>query len=612
MPPLRPLALVLRVCVLGISLFARSSATDSRGRETDAGWLKVATEHFTILTPAGEGVARKWAVEFEEFRRGLQNLVPVDVDRLRPVTVVLFNNDREMEPFVPLERGEPARVGGMFVRANDINTIMLSLAREARETRHMIFHEAVHWHLSALEGVMPLWLAEGLAELYATFELPDAKTYAFGAARPGYVRMLRHGRLLPLAELLAIDRDSLLYNEGTRASIFYAQSWAFVHFLFYGEDSPGRAAVVHHLELLRTGQSSEDAFVQAFRAGPAELEQRLRRYIDGGTYLKHTYARPNGSIARKLTIAPAKRADLELAKGSLLFGTRTPGDAEPHIRRAAALAPSDPRPWELLGHIAVAQRDYPAAAGALAKAAAAGSTSYLVYHNLAVARLPEPPEIDPRALGLPGARVEPAQMDAAAADYRHALALVPSHVPSYEGLAGLIYGMQTFHAADVELLSRGLLLSPGNTMIETGVAAGEIRLGRGAEGRARLERLCARNADRHDAAAKFARRILADETLKSEIEEVDRLAKQNRFAEIATILEGALARDLVPAHRKLVHGIQRRMRDFRTIVEAVDLANRGERGVAKENLKRVIASAADQTARSEAQQVLRELEKFDP
>jgi tetratricopeptide (TPR) repeat protein len=571
-----------------------------RAAEPDEPWIKVTTEHFTILTPAGEAVARKWAAELEQFRRGLQNIVPVDVTRLRPVTVVLFKNDRAMEPYVPLERGVPAKVGGLFVRANDLNTIMLSLSRDVTETRHVIFHEAVHWHLSALDGIMPLWLGEGLAELYATFEMPDAKTFAFGAARPAYVRQLTSGRILPLLQLISIDRDSLLYNEGTRTSIFYAQSWAFVHFLFYGDDSPGRAALIHYLELLRNTDSPDAAFATAFGGDYAELERRLRRYIKGGSYRKHFYARSTDNIARLLRVAPATLADRALAKGSLLFGTRTPDDAEPPLRQAAELAPGDPRAWELLGHIAIARRDFGAAAATLAKAAAAGSTSYLVYHNLAVSRLPEP------GAGAPSA-FDPGAMDAAAADYRRAVELAPSHVPSYEGLAGLIYGMQSFEPLDLELLHRGLLQSPNNAMIETGIAAGEIRAGRGAEGRARLERIVGRHAGRSDAGTRFARRILADETLRAELDEIERLAKQNRFAEVVAVADRALGRDLEPAHRQILTTARQRMHDFKKIIEAVELANLGQVTAATGLLEALVLSNPDPAAKAEAQRLLREI-----
>src|SRR5258705_7541213 len=120
--------------------------------------------------------------------------------------------------------------------------------------------------------------------------MPNGKSYAFGAAMDDHVARVRRENVLPLPKLLGIGRDSLLYNEGTRTGIFYAESWAFVHFLFFGEKSPGRAAVQRYLELLPAVHSSDDAFVTAFGADYATLELQLRRYVTGGRYHKHLYS----------------------------------------------------------------------------------------------------------------------------------------------------------------------------------------------------------------------------------------------------------------------------------------------------------------------------------
>ena len=104
----------------------------------------------------------------------------------------------------------------------------------------------------------------------------------------------------------------------------------------------------------------------------------------------------------------------------LLLGARSPEDAEPYLGRAAELAPSDPRPWELLGNIAVGRRDFATALVVLTKALAAGSTSYLVYHNLAISRLPELTQP-----WIPNASLDPHTLDAAAEDFRKAIQLSP-------------------------------------------------------------------------------------------------------------------------------------------------------------------------------------------
>lgn len=571
-------------------------------RAAEETWIKAVTDRFTILTTEGESVARKWAIELEQFRRGLQTAVPVPAERLRPVTVVLFRNARAMEPYVPLDDGKPAKIGGFFVRANDINTIMLSAARNAAETRRVIFHEAVHWHLSAREGYVPLWLGEGLAEVYATFELPNARSYVFGAAMEEHVALLREESLLPLPKLLGLGRDSLLYNEVTRSGIFYAQSWALVHYLLFGEQAPGRAAVQRYLELLPVVRSADDAFLAAFGADYATLEVRLRRYIAGGSYHKHVYSRTTADIARMVRIGLAGPADVALAKGSLLLGARSADEAEPHLARAAELAPLDPRPWELLGHVAVERKDFGTALSVLTKAAAAGSTSYLVFHNLAVSRLPE--LMQPWQPNVP---VDPQVMDEAAADFRRAIVLSPSHVASYEGLAGVMRGMATFVPGDLDLLARGSQQSPGNAMIEAGIAAAEIRAGRPAEGRARLERLGARHPNVTSAGMLYARRLLEIERLEADVAEINRLSALNRLEDVMAIAEGAMARDLDPAAREFMENVRRRMGVYQRVRAAVERANAGDAAAAVRLLDELLADNPDPVVAEEATRIRKKL-----
>jgi tetratricopeptide (TPR) repeat protein len=569
-------------------------------------WTKVATPHFTILTPAGEATARAWAVELEQFRRALHAVVPVPVHKLRPVTVVLFKTHKAMQPFLPLENGRPAAMGGFFVRADEINTMMLSLDAGEEETRHTIFHEAVHWYFSAVEGPMPLWLGEGLAELYATFELTDAKTYTFGNPINSYLALLRREPFMPLTRLFGTGRESLLYNEGTKASIFYAQSWAVVHYLFHGEGSPGREVIGRYLTLLGTAASPDEAFEQAFGGTYGEIEKKLRRYIERGRYRAYRYPRATDDIARLLSVARASPADLELARGSLLLGARNPEAAEPHLLAAAAHAPKDPRPWELLGNIALARRDFDAALSTLSKAAAAGSTNYLVYHNLGVAHFP--PSLVP---GLRFYSHDPVEMDKAAANFRRAIALAPAHVNSYEGLAGLISAMQTFDPGDFALLRRGAKLAPDNPVIETGLAAAEIRSGNVADGRARLERLLAGREDSGGRGIEFARKVLSNERLKADLQEVDQLAKQRRYVDALAVIESALQREPEGAQRDVLERTQRSLQNYRTIALAVERANAADFAGARDALNGLLAEEPEARVKADAERLLREIERHE-
>jgi predicted Zn-dependent protease len=227
-----------------------------------------------------------------------------------------------------------------------------------------------------------------------------------------------------------------------------------------------------------------------------------------------------------------------------------------------------------------------------------------VHHNLGVARLPE--LMQP---WMPHIVVDPRAMDAAAADFRRAIELSPSHVASYEGLAGLIRGMATFEAGDMEVLARGLTQSPGNTMIEAGMAAAEVRAGRVADGRARLARLCARHPTAAGAGMSFARRLLEDETFQAELDEINQLSAEHRIDEVILIVERALARRLDPAAKGVMENVRRRMRDYQTIRNAVDLANTGNPAAAQQMLESLLATEPDPATTKEAQRIVREITK---
>lgn len=48
---------------------------------------------------------------------------------------------------------------------------------------------------------------------------------------------------LPIAQLLAVDQSSALYNEGERRSIFYAEAWVLTHYLLL--ERPDGASMVN-------------------------------------------------------------------------------------------------------------------------------------------------------------------------------------------------------------------------------------------------------------------------------------------------------------------------------------------------------------------------------
>lgn len=353
-------------------------------------WIEVRSEHFTVLTTAAERPAREWTLAMEQFVSSLRSALG-DTGRRSPVTVLLFNKEREFRLYKPMENGKPQDVNGFFVRARDISIIAESLSARSTEARRLIQHETVHWYVSGRVGTLPLWLDEGLAETYSTFEMLDREHGVFGNPIDGYPETLRTRHVQPLSPIVNASRGSLIFNDFTgrhTTRLFYVESWALVHSLVFGDLSGGNRLDKYVQRALQGGPPDE-----AFRAeigDYGEVEEGLRRYVAADSYRRVTVAVPSADIERSLRASPAKPAEVELALGSLLLAVGRIDAAEPHFRRSLALAapPGAARAWEGLSQISLLRGDFPEAKVDLRKAVAAGSTSDWVAQEIAaLARL---------------------------------------------------------------------------------------------------------------------------------------------------------------------------------------------------------------------------------
>ena len=151
-----------------------------------------------------------------------------------PTVVVVFGTQRALQPYAPLYQGKPTEVGGYFIPGEDANYVALAL-EGGQHAYPIIFHEFAHSLIDSTIAGVPVWLNEGLAEYYSTFETRDAgRSAVVGLADASHVLSLRSETLLPLPELLKVTHASPAYNEGSKRGMFYAQSWALVHYLIRG------------------------------------------------------------------------------------------------------------------------------------------------------------------------------------------------------------------------------------------------------------------------------------------------------------------------------------------------------------------------------------------
>jgi tetratricopeptide (TPR) repeat protein len=368
-----------------------------------------------------------------------------------------------MRPYKPLEKGRSAEVNGMFLRSLMGNTIEVGADEEDEQTRQLVLHKEALWLTNVSDPPLPLWLDEGLAEVFSTFSIDDTN-YTCGKPLPWHVQMLSREKMIPLKQLVRIRRGSLLYNEGERTSIFYAESWAFVHYLLFSGHWEERSK---YNELVRAlpGDSDPDAlFKRVFGSDCAGMDERLKAYLAHGSYTETRLGYDRTAVQKGFTARPASPSEVKLAQACLLCAVGRPGEALPRLRRIASAMPQSPDGWEAEGFAAYATHDYDEAATSFGKAAERGSRNTFVSSFLGDTAL----GIAPDAL-VPQATVGG---DLRLADnyYERELSLNPLEQHGYDNLSSNFFAPDTLTPADAWILGQGSRLFPDDALIRVGLA----------------------------------------------------------------------------------------------------------------------------------------------
>ncbi|MCG6948679.1 MAG: DUF1570 domain-containing protein [Acidobacteria bacterium] len=251
------------------------SAAESTLLKPGDNWIEVRTTNFRFFSNAGRQTTRSIAVDLEELRAVLSQLTDYELQSPLQTYIYVFKGRRSFLPFKILYDGRPADVSGYFFANEEANFIAINA--DTPDDSALIYHEYVHYVANNNLWYLPVWFSEGLAEFYESFHVSGNRvTIGLPVAR--HLILLRNSTLIPLQRLFAVDRMSELYNETDRKNVFYAESWALVHYLLLGSEER-RSQVATYLESIRNGAPSDEAFAEAFSSDYETLMRELRAYI---------------------------------------------------------------------------------------------------------------------------------------------------------------------------------------------------------------------------------------------------------------------------------------------------------------------------------------------
>jgi len=316
-----------------------------------ARWTELRSENFLFIGDAPERTIRAVGQKLEQFREVMVRVLPgATMTSPVPTVVIVFDQDRSFTPYKPTFQGRTVDAAGFFLGHEDINYIAIN-AEASDLAFKIIFHEYSHFLLGNSAGTVPVWVGEGLAEVYATFQERDGgKGAVLGAPDAFHLRLLQNTSLIPLRELIAIDHTSPIYNEGVRRGVLYAQSWAFVHYLMFGNKDRA-PQLTGFLAAIESGAPSEEAFRDAF-GDVNVLDQELKDYVRLFTFpaLQLTFGeKVGGGSAPRGKVIPDALAAAYL--GDVLARLGRTDDARAHLRSVLERNPDVARAACALGLI---------------------------------------------------------------------------------------------------------------------------------------------------------------------------------------------------------------------------------------------------------------------
>jgi tetratricopeptide (TPR) repeat protein len=480
--------MIRRVLALSIALLALT-ALAALGQSKGAAllhqrWFEARTAHFQIYSCSATQEVARLAARLEQFRDAYALLAGAQAVASPPIIVLAFPSDAALRPFLPLYQGNPENLSGFFHRGSDENLIVLHLSGNGSLER--VFHEYAHLLMRHHQAYWPLWLNEGMAEIYSPFEVVGPYRTRIGEPLPYHLRGLSQSPLMPLHQLFAVTRDSAEYNERQHQGLFYAQSWLLTHYLMLG-GNPAHAAGFRQLTpLLRQGQLPEQAFTNALHTTLPALETELRRYLAQGKFqpldltVAANLATPHAMSTRTLT-----PTEVCFHLGDELLRIGRLDDAESYFAHALKLAPTSPLPYEGLGLLAARRRQPQEAVQYLRQAARRGSLSFLSHYLFAQELLTQTgsPEGNYTRLDQPMAAEIRAHLGSS-------LALMPNFAPAHHllGFFELLQG-QNLAAAESQLAA-AIQLEPENQGYLLTLAQVQLARHNPAAARGTLRQLC--------------------------------------------------------------------------------------------------------------------------
>ncbi len=425
---------------LGLVFLLWASATAG-----ETAWIEVRTEHFSVITDAGEKNGRQVAVRFEQMREAYGLLFGrAKVNQPVPLQIIAFRTTKEVRQYSPVFRGKVVELGGFFLQGRDKDFVVVDMSRD--NSWETVLHEYAHVLLNSNYPPTAPWFDEGFAEFFSSMKVTGTDVQ-LGSVIPEAAALVQ-GKKLGLLDLLQVEHHSeTYYQNGQRRDMFYAESWLVVHYLF---DTNQVSKVGRYFELTNKQKMPiPDAVQAAFGMSLGDLQKAILDYLRADTVRVKRYTfKEKLAATYDATVTAVDPLVVRVQLADLrLHSEADAGLAIKEYEQILSVNPNQAEAQRGLGY-AYLRAQQPAKGYEHFQAAAKlGSKDARVYFYLAAVQ----EERDPGALNSPEV----------VRNLRHAIELDPQYADAYGMLGFSLLRSGNYSEAEVNL-HRAAELSPRN------------------------------------------------------------------------------------------------------------------------------------------------------
>ncbi|HJW93879.1 MAG TPA: tetratricopeptide repeat protein [Thermoanaerobaculia bacterium] len=593
-----PRALVLAL-LLAFPAFASINAPADREK-----WIAIDAGDLHVFSNASERETTEIATNLLRMREAIGRVTQLKVRSAVPTNVFVFRNEASFAPYRAVALGRHADISGLFLGNEQTNFILLDADAPGGIDR-VVFHELTHYFVKNTLAGLPLWFHEGIAEYYSTFSA-HGDVVDLGIPIKDHVLWLRDEPLIPLAQLFAMDTNDKDYNEGTRQGVFYAESWALMHYILSGSQQR-HDQLPKFLALLNAKQPAGQAFQTAFDSSFDDMERELKSYVHRLTFQYRRYSIADLATTQVPAPRAMDRADVLYRLGDLLTrGTdgRGSADAERFLRAAINENAEHAGAYATLGLLHDLAGRGAEASVEYERAVKFGSDDPNVYLSYGVTIFRNV------ANALRDVKTPPSELQRARKMFEKASELAPQSARAYAGIGATYVISDEDPAAGIAALEKSMSLAPGQDDVAYNLVQLYARAGRRDDAQRLFDDVVAKSGTPE--MVREAREVI----LYADVLRAQKLLQQEKFDEAMPILKSVLKSTTNAELKSRIESIigsyeshNQAERQAAEINQAIDLANHGKLSEAMTLIDSLLPQITDAELRENTQRMRDEMVK---